>query len=145
LTSCNIFNSAGVNTNLRHFRAKAKLLSVIIIPFSSQETCRATSKYVFNIHGSVDHNKILIKMSNKLQLCRLIYYSIIPWLLYMFRAILSLIIRSVLTVITASGLIHMYWCRLLSWLLGADKPVPTQPRQQPTAIHVNETRSCNYS
>jgi hypothetical protein len=51
-----------------------------------------------------------------MQLCRINYYSIVPWLPYMFRAILSLIIRSVLTVITASGFIHMHCCRLLSWL-----------------------------
>jgi hypothetical protein len=30
-------------------------------------------------------------MTNKMQLCSIIYYSIIPWLLNMFRAILSLI------------------------------------------------------
>jgi len=54
-----------------------------------------------------------------MQLCRIIYYSISPWLLYLFRAILSLIA-------------HSY-------------SVPNQPRQQPTAVHVNETRSCNYS
>jgi len=35
-------------------------------------------------------------MTNEMQLCRIIYYSIIPWLLYVFR-ILSLIIRSMLT------------------------------------------------
>ena len=58
----------------------------------------------------------LIKMTNKMQLCRIIYYSLVPWLLYMFRAMLSLIIRSILTVITASGFIHMHCCRLLSWL-----------------------------
>ena len=50
---------------------------------------------------------ILIKMTNEMQLCRIIYYSIIPWLFFMFQAILSLIIRSVLTVITASGFIHI--------------------------------------
>jgi len=38
---------------------------------------------------------ILVKMTNKMQLCRIIYYSIVPWLLYMFWAILSLIIRSI--------------------------------------------------
>jgi len=43
-----------------------------------------------------------------MQLCGIIYYSIVPWLLYMFRAIISLIIRRILTVITASGFIHMY-------------------------------------
>ena len=42
-----------------------------------------------------------------MQLCRIIYYSVVPWPLYMFRAILSLIIRSIVTVITASGFIHM--------------------------------------
>jgi hypothetical protein len=51
-----------------------------------------------------------------MQLNRMIYYSSIPWLLYMFQAILSLIIRSILTVITASGFFHMYCCRLLSLL-----------------------------
>jgi len=45
-----------------------------------------------DVHGSVHHNTNLIEMTNKLQLCRTIYYSIVPWLLYMFRAILSLII-----------------------------------------------------
>ena len=55
-------------------------------------------------------------MINKMQLCRIIYYSIVPWLLYMFRAMFSLIIKSILTVITASGFIHVCRCRLLSWL-----------------------------
>jgi len=45
----------------------------------------------------------------------------------MFRAIFSLIIRSILTVIAASGFIQVCRCRL-----------------QPTT-HVNKTRSCNYS
>jgi len=49
-----------------------------------------------------------------MQLCSLIYYSIIPWLLYMFQGILSLIIRRILTVITASGFIHVCLCQLLS-------------------------------
>jgi hypothetical protein len=70
----------------------------------------------FDVHGSMHHNTILIKVTNKMQQCRIIYYSTVPWLLYMFRATLSLIIRSILTVITASGFIHMYCCRLLSWL-----------------------------
>jgi len=35
------------------------------------------------------------KMTNKMQTCRLIYYSIVPWLLCIFRVILSLIIRSI--------------------------------------------------
>jgi len=55
-------------------------------------------------------------MTNKMQQCRIIYYSIVPWLLYVFQAILSFFSRSVLTVITASGFIHMYCCRPLSWL-----------------------------
>jgi len=55
-------------------------------------------------------------MTNKMHLYRIIYYFIVPWLLYIFRAILSLIIRSFLTVITASGFIHMYCCLLLLWL-----------------------------
>jgi hypothetical protein len=42
-----------------------------------------------------------------MQLDKIIYYSIVSWLLCMFRAILSLIIRSILTVITDSGFIHV--------------------------------------
>jgi hypothetical protein len=49
-------------------------------------------------------------------------------------AIFSLIIRSIFTVITASGFIH---------LLSA--AVMTQPWQQPTKTHVNKIRSCNFS
>jgi len=37
---------------------------------------------------------ISYKMTNKMQLGRVIYYSLVPWLLYMFRVILLLIIRS---------------------------------------------------
>jgi len=47
-------------------------------------------------------------MTNDMQLSGMIYYSIIPWMLYMFQAILSLIIRNILTVIAASVFIHMY-------------------------------------
>jgi len=47
-----------------------------------------------DVHGSVHPNTNLIKMTNKMQLCGTIYYSIVPWLLNMFWAILSIIIRS---------------------------------------------------
>jgi len=47
-----------------------------------------------DVHGSVQHNTNLIEMTKKIQLCRTVYYSIVSWLLNMFRAILSLIIRS---------------------------------------------------
>jgi len=36
-------------------------------------------------------------------------------LVYMFRAIFSLIIRSILTLFTASGITHVCRCRLVSW------------------------------
>jgi len=34
--------------------------------------------YKLDVHGSVHHNTNLIEMTNKMQLCRRIYYSIIP-------------------------------------------------------------------
>ena len=55
-----------------------------------QYSLRNNPEEEFDIHGSVHHNTILIKMTNKMKLCRIIYYSIVPWLVYMFRAILSL-------------------------------------------------------
>ena len=75
------------------------------------------SSHSFDVHGSVHPNTNLIEMSNKMQLCRTIYYSIVPWLLNMFRAT-SLIIRSFWTVIRASGFTHVCRCRPLSWLSG---------------------------
>jgi len=51
-------------------------------------------------------------MTNKMQLCRIICSS----MLYMIRAILSLIIGSITTVFTASGIIHVCRCRLMSWM-----------------------------
>jgi len=48
----------------------------------------------FDVHGPVHHNINLIEMTNKMQLCRTIYYSIVPWLLSMFRVILLPVIRS---------------------------------------------------
>jgi len=35
----------------------------------------------FDFHESVHHNTNLTKMTNEMQLCRTIYYSIVPWLL----------------------------------------------------------------
>ena len=51
-------------------------------------------QYSLDVRGSVHHNTNLIEMTNKMQLCRTVYYSIVPWLLNMFQAILTLIIRS---------------------------------------------------
>jgi len=58
-----------------------------------------TSRGQFNwnkldVHGPVHHNTDLIEMTNKMQLCRTINYSIVPWRLNMFWAMLSFIIRS---------------------------------------------------
>jgi len=60
---------------------------------------------------------------------------IVPWLLYMFRAILSLIIRSI-------------YCSYSFWFyshVSLSAAFMAQPWKQPTTIHVNKTRSCNYS
>jgi hypothetical protein len=78
-----------------------------------------------------------------MQLYRTIYYSIVPSLLNMFWTILSLIIRSFQTVITASDFTHVCRCPPLSWLSG--NWVPTEPWQRPTTTNVSKTRSCNYS
>jgi len=69
----------------------------------------------FDNHGSLHRNIILIKWPTTCNCVGQAYYSIVAWVLYMFREILSLIIRRILTVITASGFIHMCCCRLLSW------------------------------
>jgi len=37
-----------------------------------------TEKSVLDIHGSVHHNTNFIEMTNKMQLCMKIYYSIVP-------------------------------------------------------------------
>jgi hypothetical protein len=47
-----------------------------------------------DVYGSVHHNTNLTEMTNMMQLYKTIYYFIVPWLLNIFRAILSLTIRS---------------------------------------------------
>jgi hypothetical protein len=68
----------------------------------------------------ITNNANLTKMTNKMQLCRTIYYSIFPSLLNMFQPISSLIIRSFWAVITASGFTHVCRLRPLSWLSYTD-------------------------
>jgi hypothetical protein len=51
-----------------------------------------------------------LKITNKMQMCRIIYYFIVPWLFNMFRARLSFIIRSFWTVIAASGFTQVCRC-----------------------------------
>jgi hypothetical protein len=112
-----------------HFSSRASPCAITFQTQSTNQICdwRYTFLYspcghytVLRIYGNdltkhliTHHNKILIKMTTKMQLCRIIYYSVVSWLLYTFRAILPLNIRSILTVITASGFIHMCCCRLL--------------------------------
>jgi len=43
----------------------------------SQVPCGGTTSQL-DVHGSVHHNTNLIEMTNKMQLCRTIYYSIVP-------------------------------------------------------------------
>jgi len=54
-----------------------------------KEACQAT-----RANSTTQRPTNLIEMTNKMQLCRTNYYSMVPWLLNMFRAILSLIIIS---------------------------------------------------
>ena len=69
-----------------------------------------------------------------MQLCKIIYYFIVPWLLYMFQAILSLNIRSILTVITS--IIHVYRCRLVSWMISNSSMTAGAYDWQPYHLHV---------
>jgi len=75
--------------------------------------------------------------------CKCVGQFTVPWLLYMFRVIFSLIMRRISTVFTASGIIHVCCGRLVSWMSG--KSVPTHPWHQPVTTYVNYTRSCKYS
>jgi hypothetical protein len=82
----------------------------------------------FDIHGSVHHDTMFTKITNKIQLCRIIYCSLTA--LHVYSDIFAYH-QEHLNLITVSGFIHV--CRrLLPW-------------QQPTMTHVNKTRSCNYS
>jgi hypothetical protein len=114
-------NSLHVCSNLVHSYTinkvcLAEIFRIIYHLLRQALSTSLTSCWNFTSMVSCNSYRILIERTNKMQLCRIIYYSIVPRLLYMFRAILSLIIRSILTVITASASIHMCCCRLLSWL-----------------------------
>jgi hypothetical protein len=70
-------------------------------------------------------------MTNKLQLCRIIYYSLAA--LHVSSDIFA-IIRSVKTVFIASGITHVCCCRLVSW--DSCIAVPTVPWYKPAATYV---------
>jgi len=49
----------------------------VLLPTDAQENCFKRSIKI-DIHGSVHHNTHLIEMTNKMQLCRTIFYLIFP-------------------------------------------------------------------
>jgi len=84
---------------------------------------------ILNVNESV-HRDIITKTTNKMLLCRLIYYS--------------------LSALRVSGDVfahhqeHLTVCKVLvSWMRW--NRVPTHPWQQPAATLVNITRCCKYS
>jgi len=83
-------------------------------------------------HLSHENSFIITKTTNKVQLCRLIYYSLSS--LHVSGDV-SAQHQEHLTVFTASGNIHQ--CRWMSW-----KGVPTHPWHQPAMTLVNITRCC---
>ena len=71
-----------------------------------------------------------------------------PWLqLYMFRAIILLIIRSITTVFTASGIIRVCGCRLDSWMSWNSNSSMTPALHDSSDIfaHHQEHHNCIYS
>jgi len=78
------------------FRKLSFLLHVIGVVISNHLPSKHNSVrkfkelrgYELDVHGSVHHNTNLIEMTNKMQPCSTIYYSIVPWLINMFWAIL---------------------------------------------------------
>jgi hypothetical protein len=89
----------------------------------------------FDVHKSV-HRDTIVKVTNKMQLYVLIYYS--KSALHVSGDVFAHH-QQHLTVCTASGSIHPSCCRLVSWM-GL-----THPRHQPAATWVNTTRYCKYS
>jgi len=80
---------------------------------------------------------IRIKITNKMQLCSIIYYSIFFPLAALHDS--SNIIEHHQEHLNCN---YSFWFHLHVLLSAA---VLVQPRHQPTTTHVNETRSCNYS
>ena len=88
-----------------------------------------------DIHESV-HRDTIMKVTNKMQLYRLIYF-IIPSQLYMFRAMFSPIIRSTS--------LYLQYLVVFTQVAAGCETVSTHPRHQPAATCVNTTRYCKYS
>jgi hypothetical protein len=74
--------------------AANKTCNVLVHVGSLRQGKNKFTHFELDIHGSVHHNTNIIEMTNKMQMCRTIYYSIVPWLLNMIRTIISFIIRS---------------------------------------------------
>ena len=101
--------------------------------------CLIFLSLALDIYGSMYHDTVFTKMTNKMQLCRIIYCSLTA--------------LHVSSNIFAHHQEHLncnysFWFysrhhRLLPWL--SRNRVSTQQWQQPPTTHVNKTRSCNYS
>jgi hypothetical protein len=103
---------ADPNTSLGKLFVSVLFKDVVRFWDNIAEVSLARELFRFDDHGSVHHNKNLIEMTNKMQLCRTMYYSIVSWLLNMFRAILSLIIRSWWWAIIS---LETYWAVKEQW------------------------------
>jgi len=91
---CNIF--IGVR-NINTLNAELNPICHLLALLGAHLIFHVSRIRVKEMPGSVASGTLctsLVEITNKMQLCRKIYYSIFPWLFNMFRAILSLIIRS---------------------------------------------------
>jgi hypothetical protein len=65
-------NEAATNNKVYHTWQNTKIVDVMIWSSLNMETVACP---ILGVHGSVNHNTNLIEMTNKMQLCRTIYYS----------------------------------------------------------------------
>jgi len=138
-----------------HWNFTGCLKTSLISPYNLIETStnRISTRYDngVDVHESV-HRDTVMKVTNKMQLYRLIYYS---WSALLVSGDVFTHHQEHLTVFTVSGSIHPSCCRLVSRMgwncLRVYTPhsphssVSTRPRHQPAATWVNTTRYCKYS
>jgi hypothetical protein len=97
--------------------------------------------YHLDVHESV-HRDTITKTTNKMQLCRLIYYSLSA--LHVSSNVFAHHQKH-LTVFTASGNIHQCRCRLVSWMSWKSVPIPPPPRFEPRTVQPAASRYTGYA
>ena len=134
--SCNNWDFPSSNGNRTTVRKNLQSRLCAVFCSTVSALCRATASVTHDVHESV-HRDTIMEVTNKMQLYRLIYFSLSA---LQVSGVVFAHHQEHLTVFTVSGSFPPSWCRLVSWMSWNCCAFWTHPWHQPTATWVNTLR-----